>query len=491
MRAPSKIRGVIVALLLVLSAEAGAAGKCSLGQTIQQCWNLYLPEKAVTVVTPGANPEVAAKEKEATSGQQEALKAKETGLDGGAPALATTTSNLLPFLAASGLISDSDGNGEDGLLTLDLNFLIKGLAKDNNAKLQAVLNTQPALFEDLKSEFDDVTGSTDRSKALQDDLSASDDYTISFTYSHINDRFGRAFKQYQRRFSNLFEAAITVANNSRANDSSALFALAGFLEANSTDEKPMDQDTVIADPRLLALVETAAANEQNLEAEVRRVISANHLSTFVDLVNNQPQLLFSAEVHKRDELVGPSEKSVKFTYEFGLANVNDFDDENGNICDLLDSASATIDLAAAQSCLNAFSSYAGKNEASLKHADRFSVELAYSEVDDYDYASVADGVSLARDGTHHLDLSVGYGRTFQTIGADRDSRFDFVLKYEDYSDDVDHKDRMVATATFTTKLNGFSIPLSLVYANHEKFLPESDEQLSAHIGFKYELDQKE
>lgn len=491
MRPTSNIGGGLAALLLVFGSQAGAAGKCSIGQTIQQCWNAYLPEKPVTVVTPGSNPEVAAEEEATTSGQEKALKEKETGLDGGAPALATTTGNFLPLLAASGLISDSDGNGEDGLLTLDLNFPIKPLARDHSAKLQAVLNTQPALFEDLATSFDTATGSTDRSKALQDDLSASDDYTISFTYSHINDRFGRAFKQYQRRFSNLFEAAITVANNTRANDPATVFALAKFLEDNGTDDDPLDQDTVIKDARMLALVEAVAANELNLEQEVRRVISANHLSTFADLVNNQPQLLFSALVHKRDELVGPSEKSLKFTFEFGLANVNEFDDDNGNICDLLDNAAATIDLAAAQACLTAFSNYASSNEASLKHADRFSFELAYSEVDDYDFESISDGVSLARDGTHHLDLSVGYGRTFQTIGADRDSRFDFVLKYEDYSDDVDHKDRMVATATFTTRLNGFSIPFSLVYANHEKFLPESNEQLSAHIGFKYELDQKE
>ena len=49
----------------------------------------------------------------------------------------------------------------------------------------------------------------------------------------------------------------------------------------------------------------------------------------------------------------------------------------------------------------------------------------------------------------------------------------------------------MATLTFTTQVSGMAIPFSLVYANHEKFLPDSDSRLSAHIGIKYKFDPKD
>jgi hypothetical protein len=482
--------------LLAVPAWLAAAQKCELGQTVQQCWNVYLPEQegikpAVTAITPGADPALKQQAETSAEAEQKDFKNLETGLGGGAAALATTTRDLVPFLTASGLISDSDGNSEDGLLTLDLNFLIPSLAKDNNAKLQAVLNTQPVLFEDLATEFDTVTGSSDRSNALKDDLSASDDYTVSFSYNHTNRRFGRAFNQYRQLYSNLFESAITLANNRKAeNADKATVAFAQFIADNSTPASVIDANTKITTPAMLEKIESAAKNEAALEHEFRTIFSANRLPQFADLVNNQPQLLFTAELHQRDELVGPGEKTFKLTYEFGFVSVNDFLSNEGAVCDLLDGVNS-IDLSRADTCLTAYSTYVTRHSKQLKNADRLSVELSYSEVDDYDYENVMEGVALAREGTHHLDLSVGYGRTLETLGAEHDSRLDFVLKYEDYSDDVDHKDRMVATLTFTTQVGGFSIPLSLVYANHEKFLPESDEQLSAHIGFKYDLEGKE
>lgn len=491
MRACRILLAITVASLLTVPELAAAAGKCKIGQSIEECWNLYLSlqgQQEAEEFTPGTDPARKQKADASANAEEKEFKNLETGLNGGAAALATTTRDLVPFLTASGLISDSDGNSEDGLLTLDLNFLIPSLAKDNNAQFQAVLNTDPNLFEDLKSEFDTVTGATDRSQALEDDLSAADDYTISFTYNHTGKRFGRAFKEYRQLYSNLFEAAISLADNEKANK--ATFALAQFIQDNSTTDSTITQTTKVTTPAMLELVERAAEQEGELEQQVRTIMSANRLPQFAELVNNQPQLLFSAEVHQRDEFVGPGEKAFKLTYEFGFVSVNDFKAKKGNVCDLLDSMQS-IELSKAKPCLDAYSDYVSGHAQQLKNADRFSVELSYSEVDDYDFASVSDGVALARAGTHHLDLSAGYGRTFQTTGGDRDSRFDFVLEYEDYSDDVDHKDRMVATATFTTRLNGFSIPFSLVYANHEKFLPESDEQLSAHLGFKYDLEEKE
>jgi hypothetical protein len=458
-------------LLAALASPVPAADICELGDTIDQCWQR---------VTGSPDVEVAKAQ------VSEDVKKEETGLDGGAAALATTTRNLLPFLAASGLVADSDGNSEDQLFTLDLNFLIRGISQDNNAQLKAILNTKPALFDDVKTAFDDATGDDARSKELQDGLSAADDYTFSFTYNHVSDRFGRAPKQQQARFARLFDAAVSAATaeESRGGARDPALVMAGVLQRVGIDDK----DFVLTDEALLTAVENAAKFDMSLGSRTRGKVLNFQLPRFAELVNNQPQLAFTAELHDRDPLVGAKEKAIKFTYEFGFASVNDFVDEAGAQCGIGSRGLTALASVDANACLTAYSRYVSSHDKALANADRFSIELSYVEVEDYEFASEDDGIELARDGTRHLDIAVGYGRTVQALGADRDSRVDLVAKYEDYSDDVEHQDRLVATLTFTTQLNGVAIPFSLVYANHQKFLPESDDTLGAHIGIKYQFD---
>ena len=489
---------MLIALTLAFGAALGvvpaasAATNCVIGDSVEQCWNRYLPESApaAQTVSTGAN---AGDAKAAATDVETELKSFETGLGGGTPELATTTRNLLPLLAASGLISDSDRDANDQLFTLDLNFLLGDFAKDHNAQLRAVLSTDPQVFEPLKTAFDTATGGTDRSTALQKDLSSSDDYAIAFTYSHINKRFGRSFKQYQVRYSNLFEAAISAGTGPGVKGRDPALVMADVLQKLNarTNEPELTESTVLHDERALDAVESAARSEANIEQRVRQAITFNKLSRFAELVNNQPQLTVSAELHERDELVGTKEQAIKVAYEFGLANVNRFEASSNRVCSVLDDEVRELSFEAASRCLDRFRSYIDKNEQRLKNADRFGFEASYVEMDDYDFTSPTDGVSLAKAGTHRLDMAIGFGRTLQVVGDKHDSRLDIVAKYEDYSDDPDYRDRLVGTITLTTKLNGISIPLALVYANHGKFLPETDEQLSVHIGIKYQLDQKQ
>jgi len=459
-------------LAALLSRQSMAADVCEPGDSAVQCWE--------RVAAPPSVKKLGA-EMTAT------VKKQETGLDGGAAAQATTTRNLLPFLAASGLISDGDGNPEDQLFTLDLNFLIRGIAHDNNAQLKAVLNNDPAMLDDVRTAFDTATGDDTRSKQLDDGLSAADDYTLSFTYNHVSDRFGRAPQQQQARFARLFEAAngVALAEARGVAGGDPALVMAGFLQRAGVE----DGDAPITDPRVLDSVENAAKFDASLGNLLKKKITSFQLPRFAELVNNQPQLALTAEVHRRDALVGASEKTLKFTYEFGFASVNDFVDSAGGACGI--GRAGLSALANPGACLAAYNDYIADHDAALSNADRFSIEVSYAEVEDYAFASLPDGIAIAKDGTRHLDVAVGYGRTVQALGANRDSRIDLVAKYEDYSDDIDHEDRLVATLTFTTQLSGMAIPFSLVYANHEKFLPDSDSRLSAHIGIKYQFDPKD
>ncbi|HEY4367594.1 MAG TPA: hypothetical protein VGN07_10225 [Steroidobacteraceae bacterium] len=455
---------------------------CKPEDNIGTCWDRYFPQTAAAV-----DPSVSAA---AAKDGEEQLKSFETGLDGGSAALATTTRNFLPLLSMAGLISDSDGNAEDNLFTIDLNFLIPGLATDKNAQLKAVLNTDPTLFAPLQEAID-TSGNAELAASLKSQLDAADDYTIAFAYTHINDRFGRSFKQYQRRFSNLFEAVLEVATQAGAASTDERSDLARLVDFLKTVPGDLDADTPLRDaPGIQPLLEHAAAAEASLERNVHLTANTYNLKQFAELVNNQPQLTFSAELRERDVLVGAKEKTVKVTYEFGLANVSQYEKKFGRQCESVANAADTkARLGLAMQCLSGYSEYIRDNRDTLRNADRFVAELSYADIDDYSYSQ--NGLNVARDGAHRLDFSVGYGRTLRALGEDRDSRLDLVAKYQDYSDDPELRDRMVTTLTFTTKVNGFSVPISLVYANHSEFLPDSDHELGAHIGIKFSLDSKE
>ncbi len=463
----------------VLTAPARAELICDPDETIEACWGRYLPEEP-TDLDPKLKGKLTTKKEHATAAEEERLKTFETGLDGGAPALATTTRNFLPLMTMAGLLSDSDGNAADNLMALDLNFLIPTLAEDRNAQLKAVLNTDPTLFEPLREAIDALPDGSDTIAAMESELDAADDYTLSFTYNHMSSRYGlgRSFEQYRQRYSTLFEAAITKAT-AEVSTASAL-ALQNFLVervGNADLSKPLK-----ATPGLQEVVERAASEAAQLEARLLEISKQHQLPMFAELVNNQPQLTVSAEFRERDVIVGAREKSLKIAYEFGFASAGGFEAASGAACD------NPGDVSAASACLTAFKRYVDDREQHLRNADRFVAELSYVEIDDY--AFERDGISLAREGTSRLDISLGAGRTLRALGDDRETRVDLVAKYEDHDDDPERRDRLVATLTLTTKVAGISMPISLVYANHSQFLPEVDEQLTAHIGVKFAMDPK-
>lgn len=237
---------------------------------------------------------------------------------------------------------------------------------------------------------------------------------------------------------------------------------------------------------LLQAVENAARSEAALEQQLRTTAAVHALSAFAELVNNQPQLTFGVEFRERDHLVGAREQSLKVAYEFGFANIGEMERTAGPACNRASADRENAELAA--ECLSRYRLYVERHADTLRNADRFVAALSYVDIGDYDYRG--DGVVVERGGSQRLDASLGYGRTLRALGADRDSRLDLVAKYEDYSDDPDRRDRFLTTLTFTTKLNGVAVPIALVYANHGEFLPDVDEELSAHVGLKFALDDR-
>jgi hypothetical protein len=304
------LRRLVVAWSLVMVAFATtsvpAQNQCNENQSIQQCWELYSPSATRVPSTAAAakSNENAALVKAGAGQGESVLKSLETGLNSGAPALATTTRNLLPLLSVTGLISDSDGNANDDLFTVDLNFLISGLADDKNAQLKALLNTSPEVSSAVKDAFGTAEGAVDRLGQFNDNLSAADDYSVSFTYSHVNDRFGRGFKQHQRLFSQVFESAITEAREAGGVEGPDPGVLLGkIVQDLSETAQEITVDTRLTDSALRVATENAARFEAEQRKQLIAVYAANELKRFAELVGNQPQLTLSVDVTKRGDLV--------------------------------------------------------------------------------------------------------------------------------------------------------------------------------------------
>ncbi len=134
----------------------------------------------------------------------------------------------------------------------------------------------------------------------------------------------------------------------------------------------------------------------------------------------------------------------------------------------------------------------------MKDAGRFSFSLEYMEADeeklDLSMVTVPEGETVTGDLANilvpefeKLIVSAGYSRNFAAASTSQQPfRLDFVAKYEDVSNDPMRNDRLVATLTVTSKFGGLSLPFGLVYANHSEFLTDVDEELSAHLGLKFD-----
>ena len=72
--------------------------------------------------------------------------------------------------------------------------------------------------------------------------------------------------------------------------------------------------------------------------------------------------------------------------------------------------------------------------------------------------------------------------------SSRESRLDFTGSYEDVSGDPNRDNRFVASITLTQEINdNFNLPITLSYANKEKYLTDVDKKLSVNFGVSYKL----
>lgn len=468
--------GALLIAAWCTSSVALGQETCQKTESIQGCF-----DRIVTATHEAAPLEV-------ERDQKRELALSQTGADTAGAATASTVTDLAPLFDALGLLGDSDSS--NGTLTLNLNFLLPVQQADHNAQLKLLVNTQPEPLTQLVDSFADIVR-TARKDALQKDIDAFGDTQLAFTWSLMNSRFGRDFRAQRAVLAPIYEGAIA-----RARATQRQLGTQKFLEilgeltkalpadrragasTTSVDSLPIDESLKT---RLLAATAEVAQETVATSAAVRTELTRTRIDRLADLVNQQPQLLFSLSHDIRDELVGPEKTSATATFEFTNANLGSFLRGNGARCKQKTVAEGTADY---NGCVAALQNYLGDDAQNLTTQPRWKVSAAYQRVKAVTYAFPNDGVELTLPNTDRLEVTVALGRPLQQ--AKNADRIDFEVSYDSNIDnDASDKERIKAALTYTRRVGDMDVPFAIVYANKSEFLGDVDQQISLHLGVKF------
>jgi hypothetical protein len=444
--------------LLCGTVMPAAAQQACVPETIDKLWN--------SAQEQGAQVAVASE-----------LQKQDEGADPGNLENDASKKSFLPFLRFGldrlGVLSE-DQNAFSVSQKIDigsspLEFNIKGKVEE------------PQIHEALK-ELLPEDGRQARIDEILADLDESDDFTLTLSSNLRIGNFGRDLDVYGDLFTSLW--------SSEPIDNALALATA---ITEITNDPTIPPDLVIDETTDLCSIPNEALRRKlrdkvvraaQEEAEAKEVLSRRleetRLSEFYKLVDNQPQLHLTTAYRWRDAVLGPSGLSAKLSYEYGFANVNKF------------RKAANKDN---QITLEDYSDYLSKprTQAFLEHDDRISGSIEY--VDDRKDRILLpdDGIDLTIGNGTSLKLTGTYGRSLRVAPDLRVlSRVDLSASYEDISDDPQRQDRGIASVTYSARVRDpwfFTIVFN--YANHAKYLPQSDKDFGAHVGISYNLFSKE
>ena len=444
-----------LALLASLTITVAAhAQQCLPTQTFEQCWLLFNP-----------NPAAAAMAETAAT-----VSTTNTGVPGMTLATGTSLRDFLSLFSAA--FQTATVTESANAVTLDWNmpFSVFG---DDKLKLQAIFS-DPALSPAVTMALGDDSSAV---TALTNSLTETDDIQATITYAPENQRFGRSVRQHEALINALVQSAIGDAEGRQLQALAQLGSLG--LQANTPIGDKVPQ------------VEMLARTEQQLGASHQQVADA-----IAVLINNQPQIYGTAAYNLRDQLAGPDQISAKITYESSANSLNRFLAKNRDRCGSTQQISSQADgLGVSTTCVGTLVATTKASGAmAAKASPRLAASIEYKQMRGNDFnLTVPDSnpamvIPIATAETHSLVYSITYGLPMATPMAEREGRFDIAVNYHNVSDDATMKDRLVASITYTQKINDMlSLPLSLVYANHADFLPTTDKRIGVHFGLSYKL----
>jgi len=241
------------------------------------------------------------------------------------------------------------------------------------------------------------------------------------------------------------------------------------------------RDTKDRGAAVLAIKRLAEAGVR-LAVANKRMFTKLGVGDVAALIDNQPQFTSSLTRHHTGRYGGPSSTSASFELQFGNGNIN-----------AIRSKCAQGDLLTRSQCLqsetearlqNGISTMKWVFTGSFIYNDRYTLDDLGDGVPTEGFTPIEQGSSRA------VTLKAQAGGQFKqgSINGKR-IRADASLEFERLTGDVEEaKNRLVGIGTITVPLgDNMSIPISVTWANKEKYLGDQTDILGAHVGISYRL----
>jgi hypothetical protein len=448
-------RSLALSLLMMAIAASAVAQQCTPDDTLLICWRKYNSVAAKTAQNVATT----------NTGTPSATT----------QAAATALRDFQSFFSAgfdAGTVIENATS-----VTLDWNIPFPFVENDDRVKLQTFF-TDPSLAADVAKPLGSSASNT------KSQLTNFDDVTTLISYSPVNQHLGRSiaphldFLRYLEASANSNPAAELAKLGQLLSDVPQTI-LAGSKFSEITD--PTQQAEVIAQ------VEAAASAEQKSSTRATTIVKA-----LTKVINNQPQAYAGGTYHYRNALVGPDEMSVKGTFELSPKSLNRFLKNNDSVCDpAKNTTSGRANAANAAACISrlvAFSDTASQANAGDRLAFAIEYKRASAEsVNLTKFMVVPPNTPVVRPETKSFIYSLTYGHPL-TNAKIKDARVDLAINYWNISNDPNKKDRFVASLTFSQKISDtMTLPLSITYANHTQYIPQTDRRVGIRFGVSYKI----
>jgi len=311
------MKRAIFAVLLLAAPAWAAAQTCTTSMTLHECWG---------ALNSQASGRASQNQKDTATKVAAAANPVNTGSQTGT---STATDDFNPKFQVSadslGVTGDSGGG-----LTLSWSDLLgqavfgpdRSFERAGQQHKLTVKLEQAELFEPLSKAITDT--------AVKDELRGSlgdfDDVLADFRLSLDALKYGRNL-QRQGTLIDAIQAATQKPLQSQIDEMLSNTDVEDALVQKYSLDPDKRLNTALNEldaQQVIAATQTAWTSVLGYVEAYESNARKNGLFDLVDLVNNQPQLVLSVQSRIRDDLVGPNESALKFSYELGGANVNAF-----------------------------------------------------------------------------------------------------------------------------------------------------------------------
>lgn len=503
---------VLAGALAVAAPAHGQEPLCKDAESVEECFN-RLREEMTNAGSGQAGSAGAAEAQE--------LQRKAAGPNVSEDLAQSAIRDFLPRFAGTLLTSDPT----EDLHAVDFRFNAPvGRSGRGRLTLQGgVTLHQAELYAPLVDSVPESIRAASRER-LQKELEDGDDATAFVTINLESRSIGRDFANQQDLVDRL---AIAIADSARSrigdppnaiNDFGAFSPKLGLPASIDPARRldPVCMNVTVNPPRprsgsrlpvscltpavraeLETLLTPVAQQTARMELTMGSLLSNSGFDRISELVNNQPQVNFSAEYRSRLEMVGPNEFAGRARVEMGFANMNglrrhcvrEIMADTALHSALIQRDSANRDEPVNLACLRSYTQLPS-TRSRLARSDRlwFAGEVRYRP--EYDVSLPEDSVDFTLGSGVGFGVSGGYGRYLGSADADdkdRD-RIDLHVSY-DFADGEDlRQSRLLAGVFYTLRISGnASGVVGLTWANKPEFVEGADRQLGANLGLSYKF----